>query len=168
MKVYVVSEDEFVDIERQFKAGSWKPETRASKFSMSEYMKMLESKKDATEAFRKTQKESSTRVAAEEETMFAAWLKEKEEEAASGKPAVIAGDFSGEPVASPLSATVWKVLVSEGDIIESDEQQVVELEAMKTSVFVAAGEGMKGKKVSGIPVVHGDAVAPGAALVYIE
>lgn len=135
---------------------------------MAEYMEMIKSKESATEAFRKTQKECSTRVAAEEEVMFAAWLKEKEEEAAAGKPDAPAGEFAGEPVASPLSASVWKVLVEVGDVIESDEQHVVELEAMKTSVFVSAGEGMKGKKVSGIPVAHGDAVGPGAALVYIE
>lgn len=166
--VYTVSEDEFVDIERQFKAGSWKPETRASKFSMADYATMVESKKDATAAFRKTQKECSTRVAAEEETMFAAWLKEKEEEAASGKPVVAAGEFPGQPVASPLSASVWQVLVKVGDVIESDEQHVVELEAMKTSVFVSAGEGMAGRKVSGIAVAHADAVDPGTALVYLE
>lgn len=135
---------------------------------MQDYVKFITEKEEATAAFRKKQAECSKRVAAKEEEMFKAWLKEKEEEAASGKPATAATDAEGEPVASPLSASVWKVMVAEGDVIESDEQHVVELEAMKTSVFVAAGEGMKGKKVSAIVVAHGDAVNPGAPLVYLK
>jgi biotin carboxyl carrier protein len=39
---------------------------------------------------------------------------------------------------------------------------------MKTSVFVAAGDDMKGKKVSAIVVAHGDAISPGAPLVYLK
>lgn len=135
---------------------------------MKEYVKFIEEKEAATAAFKKTQAECSTRVAAKEEEMFKAWLKEKEEEAASGKPSSAAVDAEGEPVSSPLSASVWKVMVEEGDVIESDEQHVVELEAMKTSVFVAAGDGMKGKKVSAIVVAHGDAVNPGGPLVYLK
>jgi biotin carboxyl carrier protein len=168
IEFYVVSEGEFVATERQFKAGSWKPETRRAQFKMTEYVAMLKSKEPATEQFRARQLECSQRVAAKEEEMFAAFLKKKAEDEASGKPVSSGADFTGTLVASPLSASVWKVMVAPGDVIESDEQHVVELEAMKTSVFVAAGEGMKGKKVSGIAVQHGDAVIPGSALLYIE
>lgn len=68
---------------------------------------------------------------------------------------------------SPLSATVYKILIKEGDVIETDETPVVELEAMKTSVMVSAGEGTSGKTVQGIPVKKGDTVSPGTPLVYL-
>ncbi|GMK58548.1 hypothetical protein CspeluHIS016_0505800 [Cutaneotrichosporon spelunceum] len=168
IEFYTVTEDEFVDIERQFKAGSWKPETRASKFKMVDYTKFITEKEAATAEFKKRQKECSTRVAAKEEEMFKSWLAEKEAEAAAGKGAASTAEAEGEAVISPLSASVWKVLVKEGDVIESAEQHVVELEAMKTSVFIAAGDDMEGKTVGAIVVADGDAVSPGAPLLYLK
>lgn len=168
LEFYVVGEDEFLSIERRFKTRSWVPETRKARFRMKDYAAMAQAKEAATKQFRATQLACSQKVGKEEEAMFAAFAAQQAADAAAGKQPTHTGDFAGTPVTSPLSASVWKVMVAEGDVIESDEQQVVELEAMKTSVFVAAGEGMKGKKVSGIAVEHGDAVDPGSALVYIE
>lgn len=41
---------------------------------------------------------------------------------------------SGTAVVAPLTASVWKFHVNIGDVIKDDDQRVVELEAMKTSV----------------------------------
>lgn len=168
VQFYPVSEDEFESIERQFKAGAWKPKSEKSTFKMKDYLAMIESKADATKKFRAQQRACSSKVGEEEEKMFADFLKKKAEDEAAGVKPKTTADFPGEPVTSPLSASVWKVLVKEGDIIEDDEQHVVELEAMKTSVFVAAGDDTKGKKVTGIAVQHADPVNPGMPLIYLE
>jgi biotin carboxyl carrier protein len=73
----------------------------------------------------------------------------------------------GLPVSSPLSASVYKILVRPGDAIATDDTAVIELEAMKTSIMVPAGEGMGGKSVMSIAVQEGDSVDPGTVLVYI-
>lgn len=119
--------------------------------------------------------------------MFAEYAAENEKLAAAGHQKA-EGVEEGLPIASPLPASVYKILVKPGDTIKSDEQNLVELEAMKTSVswvllisqhigtalingskvFVHAGEGMSGKRVAGVRVIEGDSVNPGDALVYLE
>lgn len=63
---------------------------------------------------------------------------------------------------------MWKFYVKPGDVIEDDDQRIVELEAMKTSVWVTPGEDTKGKKVVSFAVKEGDTVAPGQVLLYLE
>lgn len=91
---------------------------------------------------------------------------------------------TGTAVVAPLSANVWKFHVNVGDIIKDDDQRVVELEAMKTSVspqfspasckltgcqvWVTAGEDTVGKKVVSFTVKPGDSVDPGSVLLYLE
>lgn len=69
---------------------------------------------------------------------------------------------------SPLSATVFRIVVQRGEVIKSAEQLIVELEAMKTSVKVTAGEEFVGMRVLKIVAEVGDDVSPGSALVYVE
>jgi biotin carboxyl carrier protein len=57
--------------------------------------------------------------------------------------------------------------VRPGDVIPTDDTAVIELEAMKTSIMVPAGEGMGGNSVLSIAVQEGDTVDSGTVLVYI-
>ncbi|KAL7419000.1 hypothetical protein Q5752_006684 [Cryptotrichosporon argae] len=166
LEFYVVGEAEFVKIEQAYKAGTWSPESRREKFRLSEYTRMVEAHADETAAFKRRQQDASRVCAEEEEALFQKFMADKA--AGTAPVASASGAARGLPVAAPLSAVVYKLLVAPGDVIASDEQAVVELEAMKTSVMVAAGEGMAGKTVVGVAAVVGDAVSPGAPLVYLE
>jgi biotin carboxyl carrier protein len=53
-------------------------------------------------------------------------------------------------------------------VIKDDDQRIVELEAMKTSVWVTPGDDTVGKKILSFAVKEGDAVTPGQTLLYIE
>ncbi|OWZ26724.1 urea carboxylase [Cryptococcus neoformans Tu259-1] len=167
IEFYPVSEDEFMQLERSYKAGSLKPESSKGTFNMSEYLKFMVSHEKEVEEFKKKQKEASEFLVEKEEAMFAEYAAENEKLAAAGHQKT-EGVEEGLPIASPLPASVYKILVKPGDTIKSDEQNLVELEAMKTSVFVHAGEGMSGKRVAGVRVIEGDSVNPGDALVYLE
>ncbi|KIR97121.1 urea carboxylase [Cryptococcus deuterogattii 2001/935-1] len=167
IEFYPVSEDEFVELERSYKAGSLKPESSKGTFKISKYLKFMASHEKEVEEFKKKQKEASEILMEKEETLFAQYAAENEKLAAAGHHKA-EGVEEGLPIASPLPASVYKILINLGDTIKSDEQNLVELEAMKTSVLVPAGEGMSGKRVAGVRVVEGDFVNPGDALVYLE
>jgi oxaloacetate decarboxylase alpha subunit len=79
----------------------------------------------------------------------------------SATPAPVAGQ--GEPVAAPLSGTVWKIEVSPGQDV-SEGQVLVILEAMKMETQIVASHA---GKVSSILVKQGDAVKVGDTLVTI-
>jgi urea carboxylase len=91
----------------------------------------------------------------------------------------------GIPVTAPLQANVWKIYVKEGDKIEDDDQRIVELEAMKTSVrlgcslllellptdiqvWITPGDDTVGKVVKTIRVKEGEAVGAGTVLLELE
>lgn len=71
-----------------------------------------------------------------EEALFAQYAAENEKLAAAGHHKA-EGVEEGLPIASPLPASVYKILINLGDTIKSDEQNLVELEAMKTSVSLS-------------------------------
>ncbi|MDQ0416369.1 acetyl-CoA carboxylase biotin carboxyl carrier protein [Croceifilum oryzae] len=67
-------------------------------------------------------------------------------------------------VEASMAGTVWKVLVSEGDVVESG-QDVIILESMKMEIPLSAE--MDGK-VSKIMTNEGDFVAEGDVLLELE
>lgn len=87
---------------------------------------------------------------------------------------------AGIPVVAPLQSNVWKIYVKEGDEIKDDDQRIVELEAMKTSVsahkitqpdvqvWVTPGDDTVGKVVKSIRVKEGEAVGAGAVLIELQ
>ncbi|KAL1408594.1 hypothetical protein Q8F55_005407 [Vanrija albida] len=172
MEFFEVTEDEFVKIEANYKAGIYQPESRQDVFKMKQYLEWIGGMKDEIDAFKAKQKAASEEVAKEEAVLFAKWTKEKEEEAKAIAAQQAAGGSAatseGTPIPAPLSANVWKFYVKPGDIIEDDDQRIVELEAMKTSVWVTPGEETKGKKVVSLAVKEGDSVSPGQVLLYLE
>lgn len=80
-------------------------------------------------------------------------------------------DAEGAPaVTSPMSASVWKIRCRPGDAVQSSDQVVVILEAMKTEINVEAGEENVGKTVRGFGkgVREGASVSAGDVLVIFE
>lgn len=73
-------------------------------------------------------------------------------------------------IESSLFASVWKINCSPGDLIQSAEEVVVILEAMKTEINIKAGELNVGRKVKsfGKGVKEGVLVRPGDVLVVLN
>lgn len=63
---------------------------------------------------------------------------------------------------------MWQIKVKLGDVIQTADQTVVILEAMKTEIAVAAGEENVGLKVAGFGkgIVEGKTVQAGDKLVF--
>lgn len=87
--------------------------------------------------------------------------------AASGparKPAAPLPEGADKTITSPLSGTVFKLLVKVGDSIETNQDLLI-LEAMKMETnIVAAGPGT----IKNIHVAEGDAVTQGQLLMEFE
>lgn len=87
-------------------------------------------------------------------------------QAATKAPTVAAPSSSGSDmtVTSPLSGTVFKILVKVGDAVETGQDLII-LEAMKMETnVVAAGPGT----IQNIHVAEGDAVSQGQLLIAFE
>ena len=72
-------------------------------------------------------------------------------------------------VVASLSAMVWKIKVTPGDWIQTKDDVIVILEAMKTEIPVMAGEEHVGKQVKtlGSKVREGSTVKAGDILVTL-
>lgn len=171
IEYFEVSEDEYLRLDREYKAGIWVPEVRDETFKMAQYSQWVGGMKDEVAAFKAKQKAASEEVGREEAKLFAKFLKEKEAEAAAlaaNKAKGIVVEQQGTPVTAPLAASMWKFYVQPGDVIADDDQRIIELEAMKTSVWVTPGDDTVGKKVLSLAVKEGDSVQPGQVLLYLE
>lgn len=87
-------------------------------------------------------------------------------QAAAKKPAAVPPSSRGSDmtVTSPLSGTVFKILVKVGDTVETGQDLII-LEAMKMETnVVAAGPGT----IQNIHVAEGDAVSQGQLLIEFE
>ncbi|ODO08964.1 urea carboxylase [Cryptococcus wingfieldii CBS 7118] len=175
IEFYPVKEAEFIKIEQAYKAGSFKPTSSQKVFKVAEYLAFVASHAKEVEEFKKGQKEASEALGKQEEEMFSAFQADSEKTSASATSTSTSSTSDtgapgggGLPIVSPLAATVWKILLNPGDVIEDEEQNVVELEAMKTSVFVPAGEEVVGRKVKSVVVKEGEGVNPGDVLVTVE
>lgn len=79
-------------------------------------------------------------------------------------PAPRPGTSNGSPLPSPLTGTVSRLLVAEGDAVESGDVVVI-LEAMKMETEVRA---TRGGVVSSISVHQGESVQSGRPLLYMS
>lgn len=83
---------------------------------------------------------------------------------AQAAPTPPPGATADKTVTSPLSATVFKILVKVGDHVQANQDLLV-LEAMKMETnVVAAAAGV----IKNIPVAEGDAVSQGRVLIEFE
>jgi urea carboxylase len=73
-------------------------------------------------------------------------------------------------VTSPLTATIYKVLCSPGDVVRTADMPLLVLEAMKTEVSVVAGANHVGRRVAQLRVGRGvgEHVGAGDVLVVLE
>ena len=80
---------------------------------------------------------------------------------------MVSPDPAVSKIESPLSANVWKVLVSEGDVLEADTIVAI-LEAMKLEVAIRAEASMQGSMVEKLLVKPSEVVKAGEALILVK
>jgi urea carboxylase len=160
LRFYEVSHDELTEIRREFIHGRFDLKTETVKFSLAEHEAQLEPVRDEIDTFREQREqafqEEMARWRANGQFTFEDHTPEVSE------TAELAANETG--VDSPVSGSLWKLQVAEGDAVE-DGQVVALVESMKMEVeIVARQNGL----VARLPIAEGGAVAAGQPVVILD
>jgi urea carboxylase len=157
LRFYEVSNDELLELRRDFPLGRAPLRIEDTEFSMAEYQAFLDSEAESIEAFQHQQQAAFN---AERQR----WLEQGyDPDAASVPPAAtpLRADDSGVRVDSPVTGSVWKVLVDAGSCVAAGDVVMI-IESMKTEIEVIAptsGTLQQLLAVAGTPVEAGSPVA---------
>ena len=163
VRFYLVSAEELLELRRDFPQGRFVPHIEMTTFRLSDYHAFLERESLSIESFKAQQQQ--------------AFHEERQRWEAAGLNVVASTDATvieetaeyvikegHEAIQSPVNGSLWKLLVAEGDIVESG-QTVALVEAMKMEINVqtpVAG------RVSALLGREGQSVSPGQNLMAIE
>ncbi len=162
VRFYPVSADELMELRRDFPAGRFTPKIEHATFKLSDYLGFLEAEAPGISAFRTMQREAFT---AERERWRVGGLDVTESAtSAATSDADVSIPDGHEAVVSPVSGSLWKLLVKAGDVI-ADGQAVLIVEAMKMEIQVAST--MSGT-VAALHVKEGQSVMPGQTLLTVK
>ena len=128
IEFYPVEQQEFDQINEEFKAGRYRLEYEETSFEPAEHSTFLSSISAETEAFILKRNEATKQVTNQERVLLAEWRSQQ-----STEDAAAIGGGEGIEVVAPMPASVWKILVSEGELVK-DGQVLVILEAMKMEI----------------------------------
>lgn len=114
-----------------FKTGRYEFDYEETTFDPVSYKQFLDSIKEETEAFVTKRNAAGKALGEEENRMLAEWRAKQVE----GKDETMDDEGSGGSieVTSPMTASVWKVLVQVGDNVKAGESVAI-LEAMKMEI----------------------------------
>ncbi|KAG9312718.1 hypothetical protein JVU11DRAFT_7145 [Chiua virens] len=167
-----VSEDHYLELEQQFNAGQYKFEIEPVVFSMAAYTGFVQAIASEVAEYMDNRAAAAAREGARENELLSEWLAHKALEASSGE------DDSKETketwdcacILSSMSASVWKIKCQVGQTIQSADEVMIILEAMKTEIDVPAGEENVGKVVKelGKGIREGVSVQAGDPLVWVS
>ncbi|GAA6031339.1 hypothetical protein JCM8097_005608 [Rhodosporidiobolus ruineniae] len=169
----VLEEEEFNEVEKKFKAGSYRPEVEDISISAAEMAELERSTADEVATKAERMKRNLLELGKQEEGYVAEYHAERAKAAeeaaaaAAGSGKTGGGKQTGTPLKSPVLASVRSIGVAIGDILSSDVVPI-KVEAMKTEIAVKVSRALIGKTVTGIAVEVGDVVKPGEALLYCE
>lgn len=97
-------------------------------FSPTDHASFVSSVSEETKTFVKTRNEATKHVTNQERILLAEWRSRQ-----STEDIAAIGGGEGIEVVAPMPASVWKILVSEGDVVK-DGQPLAILEAMKMEI----------------------------------
>ncbi|PPQ75558.1 hypothetical protein CVT26_012381 [Gymnopilus dilepis] len=175
-----VTEDDYLELERQFDAGQYSFKVEPVSFSVGEYSQFLLTIDEELRVFRTLQAEGSKREEEREHILLHEWEEQQSSSKVNTTQAahegyvlmltLKSGAEIGITISASLYSTVWKIKCKPGDTVLSDSQDLIILEAMKTEIPVVAGEGNAGRTVLrlGPGVMEGKTVRPGDALIVLE
>ncbi|KAG1772023.1 allophanate hydrolase subunit 2-domain-containing protein [Suillus occidentalis] len=164
-----VSEERYLEIEREFNAGQYKFKIEPVVFSMAAYITFTDSIQQEITEFKQRQAEGTAREEARETELLREW---QEQKAVKAPAAVddIDVETGSTSVTSSMSASIWKIKCQSGDVIQTADDILVILEAMKTEINILAGEENVGKVVKslGKGIREGASVQVGDVLAWFE
>lgn len=166
-----VSEERYLEIEQEFNAGQYKFKIEPAVFSMAAYITFTDSIQQEIAEFKRKQAEGTAREEARETELLREWQAQK---AVKAPPTVLVDDTDLGPgstsVTSSISASIWKIKCQPEDVIQSADDILVILEAMKTEINILAGEENVGKVVKslGKGIREGASVQVGDILAWFE
>ena len=160
LRFFEVSHDELTRIRRDFPHGRYDLQTEPARFRLADYQAELDRQQDAIARFRQR------REAAFQEEM-AAWRANGQftfEDQTPDTAEAAELDERESGIDSPVTGSLWKLLVAEGDTVSSG-QPVALVESMKMEVEINA---VTAGRVTRLPIQEGAAVAPGNPIVILE
>ena len=159
LRFHEVSHEALVQIRRDFPHGRYELSIETTRFRLADYQADIDKHASAIETFR------SKREAAFQAEM-AAWRANGQftfEDQAPEATEVTALDDHEIGIESPVTGSLWKLLVEEGDLVTAG-QPVALVESMKMEVEITvhcAG------RVARLPLSEGASIAPGQPLVVL-
>jgi urea carboxylase len=159
LRFYEVSHDELQHIRRDFPHGRFDLSIETTRFTLADYQAEIEANAEAIEAFR-TRREQAFQAE------MAAWRANGQftfEDQAPASADVDALDEDELGIESPVTGSLWKLLVKEGEQVSAG-QPVALVESMKMEVEVTAH--CAGRVVR-LPLAEGAALGPGQPLVVL-
>ncbi|KAF9220649.1 hypothetical protein BS17DRAFT_714001 [Gyrodon lividus] len=165
-----VSEERYSEIEQEFSAGRYKFEIESTMFSMATYTRFMDAIGDELAEFKAKQAQGVAHEGARENELLREWLAQKQLEATRSEDNAEADETSGSVfIPSSMSASVWKIICQVGKTINSADEVMIILEAMKTEINVPAGEENVGRVVKGLGkgIREGASVQAGDPLVWL-
>ena len=163
IRFYEVTESELTEIRKKFPHGRYPLRVEEGTFSMAEYTKFLDQNESSISEFLCKRDEA---FGEELDRWVESGQLKFEPELAEAQQEGIASEIPNDCLAieSPVSGSVWKLLVEEGETVE-EGQCVLVLESMKMEIEVPSLQGGVIKKIF---VNQGQSIQAGQLLAAIE
>jgi urea carboxylase len=166
IKFYEVSEDELKKIRRDLPLGLFDVKIEEGEFSLQEYKSLLASRESEINSFQEKREAAYQQELAHwkengllsYESETPALGSDLEEESFDNLPE------TSDLVSSPVSGSLWKLLVSEGDAVEQG-QVIMVLEAMKMELEVVAP---RSGRIQKFLVQEAQSLSAGQALCIVD
>jgi urea carboxylase len=137
IRFYPVSAAELLEMRDGFPHGDWPLQIEAAEFRYHDYLAFLESIQDEVQVCRARQQEAFGAERARWAAMGPTALPEAVEDIENNLAAEAGIPEGCEAVASPMTSSVWKILVEPGQRVNAGDSLLV-LEAMKTETVLTA------------------------------
>ncbi|KAJ8120097.1 hypothetical protein ONZ43_g3106 [Nemania bipapillata] len=148
VRFFKVTIEEYDSMARDYFAGRYRWQISPSTFDFQKTVKVMDRAQTDPDIieFKRRQREASEEQEAVENMLYAEWATEAGSSEAVGEEQLATEDDNTVIIPSPMAASLWKIEIKEGDIIE-EGQVVAVLEAMKMEVKVLAPKEAKGCQV---------------------
>lgn len=182
---YEVTEEEYDQKLAQFKSGTYHFEMKEGVFDMAKHNELLELTSAEAKEIQTKRAVSQQKMVDLEKKMLEQWLEDKQASSTSldeirtlleGKDELDQLEIycadrwldpEIEPIEAPVNANVWKVLVRDGDLIQSGTVCAI-LEAMKMEINVYADQTLVGATVAKVLIKPGDSIDSGKPVILVK
>lgn len=168
IKFYEVSEADYDREMALFRSGRYEYRVSESTFDMKAHNELLEATKGEVAEMKASQLQAQEKMVALERSLLDNWAEEKKASTISmDSIQALLDDANIDIIEAPVNANVWKVLVSEGEVLKKGHVVSI-LEAMKMEINVLADDRLEGAKVEKVLIAPNDIVQSGKPLILVR